>query len=257
MPKIVFAVIFFLFCFSTVFSQAKKIDTDRPDQTESAVLVPAKWVQFELGLTRQQNKAGDIGFQHPTLLSKYGISKRIELRLITTIVSYVDETPGLRKQTVSGLEPMEIGAKVALWEGKKLLPKTSLLFHFAIPKLAAKKLRADRLAPNFRFSMQHSITNAFAIGYNLGAEWDGYSNKATWIYTFAPGINLGENWYAYVEAFGFISKLSEPEHSIDGGIAYFINRDLKIDLSSGFGISKAAPDWYIAAGISIRFKTGK
>ena len=105
--------------------------------------------------------------------------------------------------------------------------------------------------------MQHSITNAFAIGYNLGAEWDGYSNKATWIYTFAPGINLGENWYAYVEAFGFISKQNEPEHSLDGGIAYFINRDLKIDISSGFGISEAAPDWYIAAGISIRFKTGK
>jgi hypothetical protein len=83
------------------------------------------------------------------------------------------------------------------------------------------------------------------------------SKEATWIYTFAPGINLSEKWYGYVEAFGFISKINKPQHSLDGGIAYYISNDLKVDLSSGFGISKEAPDWYIAIGASFRFKTGK
>ena len=142
MPKIVFAVIFFLFCFSTVFSQAKKIDTDRPDQTESAVLVPAKWVQFELGLTRQQNKAGDIGFQHPTLLSKYGISKRIELRLITTIVSYVDETPGLRKQTVSGLETNGNRCQGCFVGGEKIITKNLITFSFCHTKTGSQKIKS-------------------------------------------------------------------------------------------------------------------
>ncbi|MBL0183577.1 MAG: transporter [Chitinophagaceae bacterium] len=257
MTRITTLNILLLLCFSSAVAQVEKIDTDRPDQTESAVLVPKKWVQLEFGLSKQENKPGDYEFQHPTLLSKYGISKRIEFRLITTLSTNHFYNDQLVTQKESGLEPVEVGAKIALWEEKKWIPKTSFIFHFAIPKLASKEFRADKLAPNFRFTMQNSITDNIAIGYNLGAEWDGYSNEATWIYTFAPGFNIGKKWYGYIEAFGFISKQNEPEHSLDGGIAYYVTPDLKIDLSSGFGISNAAPDWYIAFGWSVRFKTGK
>ncbi|MBP6432776.1 MAG: transporter [Ferruginibacter sp.] len=42
---------------------------------------------------------------------------------------------------------------------------------------------------------------------------------------------------------------------MDGGLAYFVNNNFKLDVSSGFGISKAAPDWYFTVGGSIRFNT--
>lgn len=248
----------FLVCFGSVcFAQAEKIDTDRPDQTESAVLVPKKWVQFEIGLSKQVNNYAENEFQHPTLLSKYGISKRFEFRLITTAQTNTDYSNPAVKQTQSGLTPVEIGAKIALWEERKLLPKTSLIFHVGIPRLASKQYQADHLAPNFRFTMQHSIAKNIGLGYNVGAEWDGVHKEATWIYTFAPGFNISEKWYGYVEAFGFISKTSKAQHSLDGGIAHYISSDLKVDLSAGFGISKEAPDWYMAVGASFRFKTGK
>ena len=247
-----------LFCTAALCqAQVEKIDTDRPDQTESAVTVPKKWLQFEFGFGKQATNSAENEFQHPTLLSKYGITKRVEFRLITTLTTITDFSNVASKQTYSGLSPVEIGTKIALWEEKKLLPKTSLLFHVTIPGLASKKFKADKLAPNFRFSMQHSVSKLIGIGYNLGAEWDGFSDEATWIYTFAPGFNISEKWYGYVEAFGFVSKKNKPEHNLDGGIAYYINRDFKVDLSSGFGISKEAPDWYVAIGASFRFKTGK
>lgn len=245
-----------LLCFSCADAQVEKIDTDRPDQTESAVLVPKKWMQLEFGISRQENKPGEYEFQHPTLLSKYGISKRVELRMITTLTTNSFYN-GPSKQKESGLEPVELGAKIALWEEKKWMPKTSLIVHVAIPKLASTDFRSDKPAPDFRFTMQNSITDNIALGYNLGAEWDGHGNKATWIYTFAPGFNIGKKWYGYIEAFGFISKQNEPENSIDGGIAWYVTPDLKLDLSSGFGISQAAPDWYVAFGWSVRFRTGK
>jgi hypothetical protein len=235
----------------------EKIDTDRPDQTESAVLVPKKWIQFEMGFSKQVNNVSENEFQHPTLLSKYGISRRIEFRLITTVQTNTDGNNPLLKKSNTGLTPVEVGAKIALWNEKKLLPKTSLIFHIGIPRLASTYFQVNHLAPNFRFTMQHSLTKKIGLGYNLGAEWDGINKEATWIYTFAPGINLSEKWYGYIEAFGFIGKQNKPEHSLDGGIAYYINPNFKLDLSSGFGINKAAPDWYIAIGGSIRFKTGK
>ena len=257
MLKIIMLIPSFLFSTLSSFAQLEKIDTDRPDQTESAVTVPKKWIQLELGFSKQQNSPGSSEFQHPTLLSKYGITKKIELRLITTLTTTTYYNGIQPKQKETGLEPVEVGAKIALWEEKSLLPKTSLLFHLVFPKLASKKFMADKLTPNFRFTMQHSLSNIMSIGYNIGAECDGYSNETTWIYTFAPGFNISEKWYGYIEAFGFISKHNEPEHNIDGGIAYYINSNFKLDISSGFGISKTAPDWYIALGASFRFKTGR
>jgi Putative MetA-pathway of phenol degradation len=256
MIKYIALSILLFFTAALCHAQVEKIDTDRPDQTESAVTVPKKWFQFELGFGKQVNSPNENEFQHPTLLSKYGLGKRIELRLITTVqtntyITVVDKV----KET--GLSPVEVGAKIALWEEKKMRPKTSLLFHVAIPELASKKFKADKLAPNFRFSMQHTVSDLVGLGYNLGAEWDGFRNDPTWVYTFAPGFNISEKWYAYAEVFGSISKESKPEHNADAGVAYFVNRNFKIDLSSGFGISKEAPDWYIAVGASFRFKAGK
>ncbi|MES1218539.1 MAG: transporter, partial [Bacteroidota bacterium] len=188
---------------------------------------------------------------HPTALLKYGL-KKIEFRLETTVhSSYEHLIPNPR--WIKGLDPIVIGFKTQLWEEKKLLPKTSFIFHVGLPSIASKVFRADHLAPAFRFTMQNSLTKNIALGYNIGAEWDGFSSTPVWIYTFAPGFELGEKWYAYIEAFGFIQKNEKPQHSLDGGIAYYISNDVKIDLSGGFGISEEAPKNYVAVGISFRF----
>jgi hypothetical protein len=237
-----FTLALFLNIYLFSYAQAPKIDTDRPDQTESAFLVPKGWFQFELGLTMQEIVKGQKEYELPTLLSKYGLSKRIELRLITANIHD------------NGLAPVEIGTRIALTEENKWMPKTSLLMHIGFPKFASKKLQLDKLAPNFRISCQHTITNHMSLGYNLGAEWDGFNNEAGWIYTLSPGFDISEKWYGYIEAFGVITKLDAPQHNIDGGFAYCVSPNFKIDLSSGFGISDAAPAWYLSAGASIRFK---
>jgi Putative MetA-pathway of phenol degradation len=240
----------------TVTAQAEKIDTDRPDQTESAVLVPAKWLQFEMGFNKEWLKVdGARVYTAPTLLSKYGINKNIELRLITTFESVEFNVQGRSKTYNNGFLPMEIGAKIRLAEERGILPKTSLIFHLALPGVASSSRKLNKVAPNFRFTMQNSITDNLAIGYNLGAEWDGYSNIPKWIYTFAPGFNIGNRWYTYIEAFGFINKEEAPQHSVDAGIAWYASNNFKIDFSGGAGISPAAPPWYISLGASVRFNT--
>jgi hypothetical protein len=59
----------------------------------------------------------------------------------------------------------------------------------------------------------------------------------------------------YAEAFGFILKNELPQHNLDGGIAYYLTNDLKVDVSGGFGISEASPKNYFALGISFRINT--
>ncbi len=232
--------------------EMERMETDRPDQTECPFIVPVNWVQFESGFNFEKNAPGSHTFVYPTLLSKYGVSKKLELRLITTLLSN-REYDGTHYETVSGVDPVQLGFKVALMEEKGLLPKTSLIAHIAIPQFASDKLHAEKLAPNFVFTMQHTITSWFSIGYNLGAEWDGFSNNPAGIYRFSPGITIGKKGYVYAEAFGFIQKNETANHNIDGGFAYYFNNNIKLDISAGKGLSAISMDYYIALGASFRF----
>jgi Putative MetA-pathway of phenol degradation len=236
-------------------AQLEKIDTDRPDQTESAVTVPKNYFQAEFGFNKENTFNNNYDLIYPTVLLKYGLRK-FEFRLETTYHSSYEHLIPNPKWT-KGLDPIEIGFKAALWEEKKLLPKTSFIAGLALPTIASKNFKTDHLAPSFRFTMQNSLTDKIGLGYNLGAEWDGFNSTPAWIYTFATGFNVGKKWYAYTEVFGFIHKYELPQHNLDAGIAYYISNDIKIDISGGFGISEAAPKNYVAIGFSFRMKPKK
>ncbi len=257
MRKNILLALINLYCFSLLAQQEGRMETDRPDQTESPFLTKLNYIQGEIGFNYERAQSLRT-LVHPTALWKYGISKKFEFRLITEIIS--SETALLiptGNDLISGLLPVQLGGKLALAEEKGLLPKTSLIFHIAAPKIASKKFHSAKWAPNFRFVMQNTLTENIGLGYNLGAEWDGENNTPYWIYTFAPGFIIGKNWYGYVEAFGSVRKNEKPQHAVDGGLAYYFSPDSKIDFSAGFGLSEEAVDHYVAVGYSFRFSTKK
>jgi hypothetical protein len=70
------------------------------------------------------------------------------------------------------------------------------------------------------------------------------------LYTFSPNFTIGERWYSYVEIFGF--REDNWQHSIDGGVAYYISNDVKLDLSAGVGLKDNPLRNYVAVGFSFR-----
>lgn len=247
--RINFTVLILLFYLNSI-AQVERIDTDRPDQTESALTVPKKYFQGEFGFGKESFGGNNYNLIHPTFLLKYGLGKRMELRLEGNFLSeYVQLIPN--PKTTTNLEPVEIGAKVSLFEEKGLLPKTSLIVHVGLPFAGSNVDRDQNLFPSFRFTCQNSITEKIGLGYNLGAEWNGYDNKPAWLYTFSPNFSIGKKWYAYVEAFGFYEQKSW-QHNLDGGFAYYVSNDTKFDLSGGFGIGSTLLKNYFALGFSFR-----
>jgi len=230
-------------------AQPEKIDTDRPDQTESAVLVPVKYFQGEFGFGKENLKNNSYHLIHPTFLLKYGLSQRFELRLESEVASEYLLTP--QTKTTISLEPVEIGSKISLFQEKGLFPKTSLIVHLGLPFATSNYDKHQNLFPSFRFTCSHTITEKIGIGYNAGAEWDGYNNKPAWLYTLSPNFSIGKRWYSYVEAFGFYHTDSW-EHNIDGGLAYYLSNDAKIDLSGGFGLGSSILKNYLSLGFSFR-----
>jgi hypothetical protein len=228
------------------------IDTDRPDQTESAFLVPKHYFQTEWGFYFEQLSDAETHWQYPAALWKYGLSDRFELRLITEIDRF--KAGG---SFVSGLSPVAVGFKTKLWEQQNWLPTTSLIAHVKFPKLASKGLTGRYVAPEFRFTCNNNITKRFGVGYNFGMEWDTETTGATYIYTIAPAFSIHSKWSVYVESYGFIHPKGIPETLWDAGIKFYPTPNWMIDLSGGTGINEAAADYFIGLGVSYRWKAKK
>lgn len=244
-----------------VFSQSEKIETDRPGYTNTSNTTPAKWIQFETGFLRQSDKFNppykDLLFQHPSIVTKYGIGKRLELRLITDISTIIDEAINLT-DTRTGLTNLQIGAKWNFLKEKKIRPNIAIIAHYNFLRFKIITNRYDSVdGANFRFAMEHTLSRSFSLGYNVGMEWRSFPSKPAYTYSVAPKLKIDEKWLIFVEVFGFAWKKRTPENSIDFGVAYYISNNFKIDASAGFGLNKKAPDNFYSIGTSFRFKAGK
>ena len=241
-------ILFSLLVFSVVASaQVAPIQADRPDQTETPAIVPKGMFQVESGFGYQKEDADNATWTLPTALWKYGVNENFELRLITEIEIENKET-----ENNYGLKPILIGCKIKMCEEDGVIPKTSFIGHMSIPNAASSKYKNDFYAPEFRFTMQHTLSDKFSLGYNLGSEWDGFTAAPTFIYTLTTGYAISEKLGSYVELFGFGPQKDKANHNFDGGITYLINHNFMLDLSSGVGLTANAPDYYIAFGFSYR-----
>lgn len=246
----------FIFIFLNIFScvlmgqSSQSISTDRPDQTESPNLVPSKYFQMECGLTYEKLNKDFTSIAHPTCLLRYGVNERFELRLVAELLS--NKSFGVHKVV---LPPIEIGFKTHLVEEKDWIPKISFIGHLVIPKLASPTERLSNLATSFRFTLQHSLSNRFSLGYNLGAAWDGENTEASFVYTLSLGMAFLDKLSSYIELYGFVPDGMQEDHRIDAGFVYLINSNLQLDLSGGLGLSPSSPKYFVGLGVSYRYKT--
>ena len=251
MPKY---VITFVVCAVTtsdnLFAQSlPSIQLDRPDQTECPFITPAKYIQIENGITFEKYNNNLQTFTYPSTLWKYGVNEKFELRLITELNSVKKN-----KEAISGLNPITVGFKTALFEEDRIIPKTSFIGHISTAKIGSKGLQTSYIAPSFRFTMQHTLSGKVSLAYNLGAEWNGEDAEETYIYTLTTGISLSNKLGYYLELYGFLPRLKTDDHRADSGFTYLFNNNLIADLSGGIGLSKNSPKAYVSLGLSYRFK---
>jgi hypothetical protein len=190
----------------------------------------------------------ELSYVHPAILWKVGILKSTELRLITEASTFKDTTGSY----TTGLAPVQIGFKTAICEERKARPKISFIGHMAVPYVSTKSQRTQYFAPNFRFTLEHTLTKRISLGYNAGMEWDGISPYPSFIYTIVNGIDIRGKWYFYYEFFGDFPVNRPSTHTFDGGFAWLIKDNMQLDFSGGFQLFPFNKGWYVSLGYSFR-----
>ncbi|KMQ64786.1 hypothetical protein ACM46_11185 [Chryseobacterium angstadtii] len=217
------------------------IQLDRPDQTETVCTVPKAYLQVENGFRLEHITKKENRYEFPSVLWKYGLTNTIELRFITELAKENEEVK---------IRPVSVGFKTQLIEERGIIPKTSLIAHVMVQI----NKNAQLFTPRFRFTFQNNLSKKASIGYNLGMEWNPENTIPTYIYTLTYGRSLNEYLGAYIETYGFYSQNKKADSRINGGLTYLMSSNFMIDLSSGFGLSKSSPKYFIALGVSFRTK---
>lgn len=227
------------------------ISTDRPDQTETADLVPKGWFQMENGFSIEDTEPGFI-YTHPSTLWKVGVSEHFEVRILTEYINIqLDPNP-----KVDGLLPIQVGFKSKLLDQKGIVPQASFIGHLSLPGLASEQFQQTYFAPSLRLAFLHDIHDRFTVSYNVGAEWDGETPRPDFIYTFSLSAGLVAGFGVYAEIYGDVPQQLEDDNKLrfDAGLTYLITNDIQADVSGGIGLTENAPEKYIAIGLSYRFK---
>jgi len=269
-----------LFCIGSAgHAQQEPIVTDRPDQTESASIVPTGWLQIEAGVLRESSEEkyphySSSGYstlteeytslQLPGVLVRLGLNEQMELRIG---VGYINDKFSIASrdltQTRQGFDAFSLGTKVAVSEEDGLIPQSAILAALTIPGTGAKHFESEWLVPEIRFAFAHTLSDRFSFGYNIAAMWDGESARHIGYYSFVIGAGLVYDVSCFAEVYGELPGDTYPLHRFDAGLTWLITNDLQLDASYGIGLTDPANDMkgmpfayamesFVSAGVSWR-----
>ena len=224
---------------------APDIATDRPDVTESSIVVPKGSLQFENGSTWTTDH-GNQSVDFSETLVRFGISTRTEMRLV--IPNYLKDVTG----TPSGFDDIAVGVK------QQLGP---LWGHFDLAVIVALSLPsgADRISshgfdPFIKFPWSKDLAKGWSLGGMQSFFWNTKAGRRelVWEPTVMAEKEISGPWSVFVEYAGDFARQSASKQIAHFGTAYRITPKQQIDFHFGFGVSPSAPAHFLAVGYSIR-----
>ena len=222
-----------------------EIVTDRPDVTESSIVVPVASLQFENGFAWTSDH-GAHAVDLPETLVRLGILARTEFR-------FVVPNGLLRSGSASGFDDLAIGMKQQLGP----LPGGIDLSVIAAVSLPAgsRGVGSGGYDPFVKFPWSKDLARGWSIGGMQSWFWnsDGGRRNDVWEATFYLEKQITQRLDAFTEYAGDYAQRGGPKQLLHFGGAYKLNALNQVDFHFGFGLSHATPNHFFAAGYSVRF----
>jgi hypothetical protein len=222
------------------------IATDRPDVTNSSVVVPVGSLQNENGWNVSRRDGASV-FDGGNSRWRFGVAPCLEV--LIDLPNYVG--------TFRGPGPSGFGdvAPAVKWQISPLPGKVDLSVTAGAGLPAGATAIAGRgVQPYLQFpwsvelhdgwSITGMVTNFFTPDDPLNR----YSNQST----FVIEREFGERSFLFVEYVGDFPLAGGPGHLINSGGGYRITDTQQIDFHIGVGLNRNSPDYVLGAGYSFR-----
>lgn len=235
----------------------KQIETDRPDITESAIVVPLGVFQFEDGFVLENQKTTLNGINNSThnytfssLLTRIGILSNFELRIGGDYLYQATMTNNIQSNN-SGFTNLLVGAKYQFMKEELNGQDFGLIMQFYLPS-GNESFGSKNIEPEILIAAGKSLTEIISISVNIGSHWNSQENQLAYLYSSSFGFSINESLDSFIELYGEAAKGIQLKNNFDFGFAYRPIYNFQIDISAGNESFSDFNNWFVGAGISLK-----
>jgi hypothetical protein len=222
------------------------IATDRPDITNSSVVVPVGSLQNENGVNVSRRDGANV-FDGANSRWRLGVAPCLEV--LVDLPNYVGTFRG------AGRSAWADAAPAVKWQISPVPGKVDLSVTVGVGlPTGATAIAGHGVQPYLQFpwsvelfdgwSVTGMVTNFFTSDDPLSK----YSNQST----FVIEREFGERSFLFVEYVGDFPLAGGPGHLINSGGGYRITETQQIDFHIGFGLNHNSPTYIFGLGYSFR-----
>lgn len=228
-------------------AHSQEMITDRPDFTESAIAVPKKSVQIELGVTMQRSNNLDE-WLYPNTLARIGLLENFELRL--GLPGWSSQSVGAMQQTF--FQDMLMEGKVQLTSTAATVPM-AVIFAATIPN-GDKAVSTGKSDFGIKYVAAYDFSERMGLGANVGVFSIGESRERVMsgLASVSVGLTLTDRLGSFLELYSEMPGNSTWTPTFDGGFTWLITPLFQLDATFGLGLNEAAMDQFFGLGASVR-----
>jgi hypothetical protein len=229
---------------------AQEIVTDRPGQSNGSQLVPAGALQIESGFIVEADRPAAMNYTYNTSLIRFGVNANFEGRVT---IGYVGTRQLIDDLEINdGFSPVTLGVKIKLADEKGIWPQAAVISNISV-NTGSSDFNTSYTAADIALAFSHALNSKFSLTYNAGIKWDGENPNTVLSYTCSFSYALTSKLAAFTEVYGFRPEKRFVDNRLDGGFTYRIASRMQADISGGVGLTKLSPNYFVSAGLSVRF----
>jgi hypothetical protein len=237
----------------------RELVTDRPDVTESPFTVDSGHGQLEMDLATVTRNRRDGDRTTTWALApfnlRFGVTPHFEVGVFAgPYLHQVEEPRRGPKDSRTGLDDIVLRTKFNFWGNDGGGSAGGLIADLLLPT-ATHGLGSGKTGAGLRLPLALTLPGEWDLGLMTGGDWirqgaDG--RRARWINTATLGHDLTRTLSAYAE---LTSDAGRGSHvaTFDLGMAWKVNPNLQWDAGVNLGLSEAADDLHLFAGVSRRY----
>jgi hypothetical protein len=227
-------------------SSRSEIATDRPDVTNSSLVVPAGSFQNENGINFSGQSAG-AGFDGTNSRLRFGVAPCLEL--LVDIPSYVGRLSGTIDTGLTNVTPAVKWQLSALPEQSSL----SVVVGAGLPT-GTPAITGPGLQPYLQFPWSHELGGGWGVSGMFTSFFRpaDFSNHQTTEATFVIENKISEKMSLFAEYVGDYPSRGASIALFNFGGGYLLSRTQQIDFHVAFGLNSNSPNYIIGVGYSFR-----
>lgn len=224
-----------------------EINTDRPDVTESSVVVPRGSLQIENGAAWTSDHGSHSVDLSETLI-RFGILNNTELRFV--LPDYFDNLGGPRPR--SGFGDLAFGLKRQLGP----LPgdvDLAVIIAVSLPT-GQSGVTSGGYDPFIKFPWSKELKDGWSVGGQESLFWNTEGNRRNglWEPTQYLEKQIAKPLDLFVEYAGDYVQHGPSRQLLHFGAAYKRTPVYQVDFHFGFGLNPSTPNHFFAVGYSFR-----